>query len=150
MAPFWVKNTLNSSSPAFARFASPSASSTKKITDIYATAIDDDARAQATQRFFATVQNKLHWAIHGQTAAEVIRAGANAEHTHMGLNTWQDAPNGKIQKFDVVVAKNSCNDTELAQLQRLVSAYPGFGRIHGRAQYPHDHARLGSTPEPIY
>ena len=95
----------------------------QKITDIYATAIDYDARAQATQRFFAAVQNKLHWAIHGQTAAEVIRARANAEHTHMGLNTWQDAPNGKIQKFDVVVAKNYLNDTELAQLQRLVSAY---------------------------
>ena len=95
----------------------------QKITDIYATAIDYDARAQATQRFFAAVQNKLHWAIHGQTAAEVIRARANAEHTHMGLNTWQDAPNGKIQKFDVVVAKNYLSDTELAQLQRLVSAY---------------------------
>ena len=95
----------------------------QKITDIYATAIDYDARAQATQRFFATVQNKLHWAIHGQTAAEVIRARAHAEHTHMGLNTWQDAPNGKIQKFDVVVAKNYLSDTELAQLQRLVSAY---------------------------
>src|SRR5574344_198884 len=61
--------------------------------------------------------------IHGQTAAEGIRARANAEHTHMGLNTWQDAPNGKIQKFDVVVAKNYLSDTELAQLQRLVSAY---------------------------
>lgn len=95
----------------------------QKITDIYATAIDYDNSAQATQRFFATVQNKLHWAIHGQTAAEVIYARANAEQTHMGLNTWQDAPNGKIQKFDVVVAKNYLSDGELAQLQRLVSAY---------------------------
>ncbi len=95
----------------------------QKITDIYATAIDYDASAQATQRFFANVQNKLHWAIHGQTAAEVIHARANAEHAHMGLNTWRDAPNGKIQKFDVVVAKNYLSDTELAQLQRLVSAY---------------------------
>jgi hypothetical protein len=95
----------------------------QKITDIYATAIDYDNSAQATQRFFATVQNKLHWAIHGQTAAEVIYARANSEQTHMGLNTWQDAPNGKIQKFDVVVAKNYLSDGELAQLQRLVSAY---------------------------
>jgi hypothetical protein len=95
----------------------------QKITDIYATSIDYDNSAQATQRFFATVQNKLHWAIHGQTAAEVIYARANAEQTHMGLNTWQDAPNGKIQKFDVVVAKNYLSDGELAQLQRLVSAY---------------------------
>lgn len=95
----------------------------QKITDIYATAIDYDNSAQTTQRFFATVQNKLHWAIHGQTAAEVIYARANAEQTHMGLNTWQDAPNGKIQKFDVVVAKNYLSDGELAQLQRLVSAY---------------------------
>ena len=95
----------------------------QKITDIYATAIDYDNSAQTTQRFFATVQNKLHWAIHGQTAAEVIYARANAEQTHMGLNTWQDAPNGKIQKFDVVVAKNYLSDGELAQLQRLVSTY---------------------------
>ena len=95
----------------------------QKITDIYATAIDYDNSAQATQRFFATVQNKLHWAIHGQTAAEVIYARADAEQTHMGLNTWQDAPNGKIQRFDVVVAKNYLSDGELAQLQRLVSAY---------------------------
>ncbi|WP_090141836.1 virulence RhuM family protein [Limnohabitans sp. DM1] len=95
----------------------------QKITDIYATSIDYDNSAQATQRFFATVQNKLHWAIHGQTAAEVIYARANAEQSRMGLNTWQDAPNGKIQKFDVVVAKNYLSDGELAQLQRLVSAY---------------------------
>jgi hypothetical protein len=95
----------------------------QKITDIYATSIDYDNSAQATQRFFATVQIKLHWAIHGQTAAEVIYARANAEQTHMGLNTWQDAPKGKIQKFDVVVAKNYLSDGELAQLQRLVSAY---------------------------
>jgi hypothetical protein len=95
----------------------------QKITDIYATAIDYDARATATQRFFAAVQNKLHWAIHGQTAAEVVYTRANAQQPNMGLTAWQDAPNGKIQKFDVVVAKNYLSDTELAQLQRLVSAY---------------------------
>jgi hypothetical protein len=78
----------------------------QKITDIYATSVDYDVTAQATKRFFATVQNKLHWAIHGQTAAEVIVDRANATKEHMGLHTWTDAPHGKIQKFDVVVAKN--------------------------------------------
>lgn len=95
----------------------------QKITDIYATAIDYDVTAQATKRFFATVQNKLHWAIHGQTAAEVIRSRANAEKNHMGLTHWKDAPLGKIQKFDVVVAKNYLTTDEMAQLQRLVAAY---------------------------
>ena len=95
----------------------------QKITDIYATAIDYDVTAQATKRFFATVQNKLHWAIHGQTAAEVIYNRAHAEVEKMGLTTWKEAPRGKIQKFDVVVAKNYLNESELAQLQRIVSAY---------------------------
>jgi len=95
----------------------------QKITDIYATAIDYDLTAQATKRFFATVQNKLHWAIHGQTAAEVILHRADAAKDHMGLTTWQDAPKGKIQKFDVSVAKNYLTEKEMAQLQRLVSAY---------------------------
>ena len=70
----------------------------QKITDIYATAIDYDITAQATKRFFATVQNKLHWAIHGQTAAEVIYQRADAGKDHMGLTSWKDAPSGKIQK----------------------------------------------------
>jgi hypothetical protein len=95
----------------------------QKITDIYATAIDYDVTATATKRFFATVQNKLHWAIHGQTAAEVILNRASAEKTHMGLTNWQDAPHGKIQKFDVSIAKNYLTDKELAQLSRLVNAY---------------------------
>jgi len=95
----------------------------QKITDIYATSIDYDVTAQSTQRFFATVQNKLHWAIHGQTAAELIVARANAAQTNMGLTTWKDAPSGKIQKFDVSVAKNYLSEGEMAQLQRLVSAY---------------------------
>ena len=95
----------------------------QKITDIYATSIDYDISAQATKRFFATVQNKLHWAIHGQTAAELIAARADAEQTNMGLTSWQDAPSGKIQKFDVVVAKNYLTDHELTQLGRLVNAY---------------------------
>ena len=95
----------------------------QKITDIYATSIDYDVTAAATQRFFATVQNKLHWAIHGQTAAEVIVSRADATKERMGLTTWKDAPKGKIQKFDVSVAKNYLTEDEMAQLQRLVSAY---------------------------
>ena len=95
----------------------------QKITDIYATSIDYDVTARATKRFFATVQNKLHWAIHGQTAAEVVYRRADAGKDKMGLTTWADAPQGKIQKFDVVVAKNYLTDYEMAQLQRLVSAY---------------------------
>ena len=95
----------------------------QKITDIYATAIDYDVTAQSTKRFFATVQNKLHWAIHGHTAAEVIYQRADARKDNMGLTAWKDAPTGKIQKFDVVVAKNYLSEKEMAQLQRLVSAY---------------------------
>lgn len=95
----------------------------QKITDIYATAIDYDLSATATQRFFATVQNKLHWAIHGQTAAEVIVDRADAEKQNMGLTTWKDAPHGKIHKFDVIVAKNYLTDAEITQLSRLVNAY---------------------------
>ena len=95
----------------------------QKITDIYATAIDYDVTAKATKRFFATVQNKLHWAIHGQTAAEVVYHRADADKPHMGLQTWKDAPHGKFQKFDVSVAKNYLNEDEMAQLSRLVNAY---------------------------
>lgn len=95
----------------------------QKITDLYATAIDYDRTAQATQRFFATVQNKLHWAIHGQTAAEVVYHRANADKENMGLTTWKDAPQGKIHKFDVSVAKNYLTQHEMAQLERLVTAY---------------------------
>lgn len=95
----------------------------QKITDIYATAMDYDVTAQATKRFFATVQNKLHWAIHGQTAAEVVYHRADADQPSMGLTTWKDAPAGKIQKFDAVVAKNYLTEPEMAQLSRLVNAY---------------------------
>lgn len=95
----------------------------QKITDIFATSFDYDLAAQTTKRFFATVQNKLHWAIHGQTAAEVIYHRADAEMNHMGLTTWKDGPHGKIQKFDVAIAKNYLTEHEIAQLERLVSAY---------------------------
>ncbi len=95
----------------------------QKITDIYATSIDYDVTAQATKRFFATIQNKLHWAIHAQTAAEVIYTRADAKKNNMGLMSWKDAPYGKIQKFDVSVAKNYLTENEMTQLERLVNAY---------------------------
>jgi len=95
----------------------------QKITDIYATALDYDPTAAATQRFFAAVQNKLHYAIHGQTAAEVIVNRADHRKEHMGLTTWEGAPTGKIHRYDVSIAKNYLSDFELAQMQRIVSAY---------------------------
>ena len=108
----------------------------QKITDIYASSIDYDVTAIATKRFFATVQNKLHWAIHGQTAAEVVYTRADAEKTHMGLTSWKDAPEGKIQKFDVSVAKNYLSNNEIAQLQRLVSAYLDIAEDMAERQIP--------------
>lgn len=108
----------------------------QKITDIYATSVDYDRTATATKRFFATVQNKLHWAIHGHTAAELIMARANAEKPNMGLTNWKDAPQGKIYPFDVVVAKNYLSDNELAQLQRLVSAYLDMAEDMAERQIP--------------
>ena len=108
----------------------------QKITDIYSTAIDYDVTATATKRFFATVQNKLHWAIHGNTAAEVIVNRANHEKENMGLTTWKDAPKGKIQKFDVSVAKNYLSEVEMQQLQRLVSAYLDLAEDMAMRQIP--------------
>ncbi len=108
----------------------------QKITDIYATSIDYDRTSTATKRFFATVQNKLHWAIHGHTAAELIVERANASKPNMGLTTWKDAPQGKIYPFDVVVAKNYLSDNELAQLQRLVSAYLDMAEDMALRQIP--------------
>ena len=95
----------------------------QKITDIYSTALDYDVTAKTTQRFFASIQNKLHWAIHGHTAAEVVYSRADAAKENMGLTSWRDAPSGKIHKFDVSVAKNYLDEDEMAQLGRLVSAY---------------------------
>jgi len=108
----------------------------QKITDIYATSIDYDVNAQVTMRFFKSVQNKLHWAIHGQTAAEVVYTRADADKTNMGLSTWKDAPEGKIQKFDVIIAKNYLTDNELAQLQRLVNAYLDVAESMALRQIP--------------
>jgi hypothetical protein len=95
----------------------------QKITDIYATALDYDKNAKTTFDFYAKVQNKLHRAIHGHTAAELIYKRANADKEHMGLSTWEDAPLGKIIKSDVVIAKNYLTEDELESLGRIVSAY---------------------------
>lgn len=95
----------------------------QKITDIYATSVDYDVMATATKRFFSAVQNKLHYAVHGQTAAEVIYDRADAKKENMGLTTWDGAPKSKIHKYDVVIAKNYLTEFELKQLERIVNAY---------------------------
>ena len=98
----------------------------QKITDIYATAIDYDRTSATTKRYYATVQNKMHYAIHGHTAAELIVERADHQKEHMGLTTWQDAPDGKIKKSDVTIAKNYLSENEMKQLNRMVSAYLDF------------------------
>lgn len=108
----------------------------QKITDIYATALDYDSSATATQRFFAAVQNKLHYAIHGKTAAEVIVDRANHKNENMGLTTWEGAPEGKIHKYDVSIAKNYLSEFELAQMQRIVSAYLDMAEVQAMRRIP--------------
>ena len=98
----------------------------QKITDLYATAIDYDKNAATTRRFYATVQNKMHYAVHGHTAAELIVERADHTKEHMGLTTWADAPDGKIKKSDVTVAKNYLSQDEMKQLNRIVTAYLDF------------------------
>lgn len=98
----------------------------QKITDIYATAVDYDPTAKSTQRFFAAVQDKLHYSVHGQTVAEVIYSRADAEKEHMGLTNWEGSPEGKIHSYDVVIAKNYLSEDELKKLERIVSAYLDF------------------------
>ena len=95
----------------------------QKITDIYALSLDYNPEAPITQEFFATVQNKLHWAITGQTAAELIYASADAMKVYMGLTTWKQAPRGKILNSDVTVAKNYLSEAHVKELNRIVSAY---------------------------
>ena len=95
----------------------------QKITDIYATSLDYDRTAQTTKQFFAKVQNKMHYAVHGHTAAELIYERADAEKPHMGLTTWAAVPDGKIVKGDVSVAKNYLTEKEMRSLERIVSAY---------------------------
>ena len=108
----------------------------QKITDIYATAIDYDTTAKSTKEFFAKVQNKMHYAVHGNTAAEVIYNRADAEKDRMGLTTWKDAPHGKIQKFDVTIAKNYLTQEEIGSLNRIVSAYLDLADNRARRRIP--------------
>ena len=95
----------------------------QKITDIYATALDYDRTAKTTKQFFAKVQNKMHYAVHGHTAAELIYERADADKPHMGLTTWAAAPEGKIVKSDVSIAKNYLSEKEMRSLERIVYAY---------------------------
>ena len=108
----------------------------QKITDIYATSLDYDKTAKTTKEFFAKVQNKMHYAVHGNTAAEVIYSRANAEKKHMGLTTWDDAPHGKIQRYDAVVAKNYLDENELRSLESIVSAYLDLAEDRARRRVP--------------
>ena len=108
----------------------------QKITDIYATALDYDRTAKTTKQFFAKVQNKMHFAVHGHTAAEVIYSRADADQPHMGLTTWKDAPFGKIMKSDVTVAKNYLTEDELHSLERIVSAYLDLAEDRARRRIP--------------
>ena len=108
----------------------------QKITDIYATSMDYDAHALETRAFYAKVQNKLHYAVHGHTAAELIMERADAEVEHMGLTTWEKAPHGKIVKTDVVVAKNYLKENELEELGRIVSAYLDLAENRAKRQIP--------------
>lgn len=108
----------------------------QKITDIYATAVDYSPSAVTTRDFFAMVQNKLHFAIHGHTAAEVIVERADARKEHMGLTTWKNAPDGKIVRADVSVAKNYLTHTELSDLNQFVSMYLDYAERQARKHIP--------------
>lgn len=107
----------------------------QKITDIYAQcSIDYDPKAEITQTFYKTVQNKLHWAITGHTAAEIIKERANAANPFMGLTTWKNAPQGKILKSDVSVAKNYLNEKEIRDLNRIVTMYLDYAELQAERQ----------------
>lgn len=108
----------------------------QKITDIYALSIDYDKDAPETKQFFATVQNKLHWAISGKTVAEIIYHTADAEKPHMGLTTWRHAPDGKIMKSDVSIAKNYLDEKHLKAINRLVSAYLDLAEDRAEQEIP--------------
>ena len=108
----------------------------QKITDIYATSIDYDKTAKSTIRFFTSVQNKLHYAISGNTAAEIIYNRADHKKENMGLTTWEGAPNSKIHKYDVVVAKNYLSGDEIAHIERIVSAYLDLAEMQAMRHIP--------------
>ncbi len=108
----------------------------QKVTDIYATAVDYSKDAPTTQRFFATVQNKLHYAVHGHTAAEVIKQRADADKPHMGLTSWKNSPDGKIMRSDVTVGKNYLTQEELEDLGRLVETYLNLAESRAKRHIP--------------
>lgn len=108
----------------------------QKITDIYATSIDYDPIHPVSQTFFATVQNKLHFAIHGRTAAEIIKGRADATQVNMGLTTWKNAPHGPIRRADVTVAKNYLSQEEITELNRIVTMYLDFAEDQARRKKP--------------
>lgn len=108
----------------------------QKVTDIYATSIDYDSSAAATRRFFAAVQNKLHYSVHGQTAAELIYRRSDSGKSHMGLTSWEGAPQGKIHRYDVGVAKNYLSAEEIKKLQLLVSSYLDYAEFQASRRMP--------------
>ena len=108
----------------------------QKITDIYATSMDYNPNAPTTKEFFARVQNKLHYAVHGRTAAELIVERADSTKEHMGLTTWENAPNGKIVKTDVSIAKNYLKESELEDLGRIVNAYLDLAERRAKRHIP--------------
>lgn len=108
----------------------------QKITDIYATSIDYDKTAKATIRFFSSVQNKLHYAVSGNTAAEIIYNRADSQKENMGLTSWKGAPDSKIHKYDVVIAKNYLSEKEIGQLERMVSAYLDLAEMQAMRHIP--------------
>jgi hypothetical protein len=108
----------------------------QRITDIYATSIDYDANAEITRQFFQVVQNKMHWAAHGHTAAEIVRQRADATQPHMGLTSWKNAPAGPVRKTDVTVAKNYLTQPEIETLNLIVSAYLDFAELQARSRRP--------------
>lgn len=108
----------------------------QKVTDLYATAVDYNKEAPTTRQFFAKVQNKLHYAIHGHTAAELIFERANSEKEHMGLTTWENAPDGKIVKTDVSIAKNYLKGQELESLGRIVNAFLDLAEDRAKRHIP--------------
>lgn len=108
----------------------------QKVTDLYATAFDYDKDAKTTRLFFQTVQNKMHFAVHRYTAAELIVERADASKEHMGLTTWENAPNGKILKTDVTVAKNYLSEQEMHYLERIVSLYLDYAELQAERKIP--------------
>jgi hypothetical protein len=108
----------------------------QKVTDLYATAIDYDRNSNTTRVFFATVQNRMHCAVHGHTAAEILYTRADSSKDHMGLNNWEDGPDGKIKKSDVVVAKNYLTDDELEIMGRMVNAFLEYAEAQTKRKIP--------------